>query len=171
MKSFVVCCLVSGLALIAIPAEAQELLVARTLADVCLPYATRSQSLEKSISAARALHYRRPVGATEPINDWASEVDLVSNDGSMRLRIEEGTVERGETSFYAVSCEISSTRFSARELSSLGRRAFRDETRWESTQPSRWERRTPRPAERGLAAEVTEEPGSRPTLTVTGSYY
>jgi hypothetical protein len=111
------------------------------------------------------------VGATEPVEEWASEIDLVSNDGIMRLRIEEGTVERGDTAVYAVSCEMSSLRASANEWSDLGRRAFSDESRWTSPGPSRWERRTAHPDEYGLAVEVTEEPGQRPTLTVTGSYY
>ena len=171
MKPFVVCCLVAGLAAVAAPAVAQDALAARTLVEVCLPYANRSQSFEKSISAARALDYRRPVGTSAPLEEWSSEIDLVSDDGTMRLRIEEGTIERGDTAVYAVGCVLSSSRSSARELTDLGRRAFSDDTRWTSPRPSRWERRTARPAEYGLAAEVTEEPGARPTLTVTGSYY
>lgn len=145
--------------------------MALTLVDVCLPYASRSQSFEKSINAARVLEYRRPAGDHAPLDEWAAGVNLVSNDGTTRLRIEEGTIERGETAVYEVTCAISSTRSSARELSDLARRAFRDETRWTPSGPVRWERRTRRPTEFGLAAEVSEQPGSRPTLAVTGSYY
>lgn len=171
MKPFVVCCLVAGLSSVAEQAVAQDALAARTLVQVCLPYAGRMQSLERSIRAARALEYRRPVGDSAPLEEWASAVDLVSDDGFLRLRIEEGTVQRGDIDVYAVSCVLSSSRTSAREWAVLARRAFGDETRWTSPHPGRWERRTRRPAEYGLAVEVAEPPGTRPTLTVTGSYY
>lgn len=154
-------------------AVAQEAVPAGLLTEVCLPYANRAQSFEKSIHAARELEFRRPVGDTAPLEDWASEVTMVSRDGVWRLQIEEGTVEQGERSVYAASCTISSRRASALELVDLGRRAFRDPTYWTTPTDNawRWDRRSAHPDEYGLAVEVSEQPGERPTMTVTGSYY
>jgi hypothetical protein len=170
---FVVCAAAASLCLISTPAFAQELLVVRTLTEVCLPYATRAQSFEKSIRAARDLGYRRPIGSDAPLDDWASEIDLISNDGNWRIHIEEGTLEEGDSSVYAASCTMSSRHASARELTDLGRRAFSDPLRWSFSpdNPRRWERRTPRPDERRLSAEVAESADQLPTLTITGSYF
>lgn len=173
LKAVIVSALVVGLMLSAPPpAAAQDAVIRRVLVDVCLPYARRSQSFEKSIRAARDLGFRRPVGDNAPLEEWASEVDLLSMDGSWRLRIEEGTIEEGESQTYAVGCVISSRRASARELADLGRRAFNDDRYWTSPQdnPWRWDRRTSRPHEYGLAAEVSEKAGDRPTLTIKGEY-
>lgn len=145
----------------------------RTLTEVCLPYATRARSFEKSIRAARDLGYRRPIGDNAPLEDWASEIDLISADGNWRIRIEEGTIEQGDSSVYAASCTMSSRHASARELADLGRRAFGDPDRWSSPpdNPRRWERRTPRPDERRLSVEVAEPADQLPTMTITGSYF
>lgn len=163
----------ASLCLMGAPAVAQELLVARMLTQVCLPYATRAQSFEKAIRAARDLAFRRPTGNNEPLDEWASEIDLISEDGNWRIRIEEGSVEQGEVSVYAASCVISSRHASARELTDLGRRAFGDPERWSSSpaNPRRWERRTPRPDEYRLAVEVAEPAEQLPTMTITGFYY
>lgn len=143
------------------------------LTEVCLPYATRAQSFEKSIRAARDLEFRRPAGSDAPLEDWASEIDLISSDGNWRLRIEEGTLEQDDGSVYAASCTISSRHASVRELTDLGRRAFGDPARWSFSpdNPRRWERRTPRPEERRLSVEVAEPADRFPTLTITGFYY
>ena len=173
VKSVVLCSLAFGLLVIAAPAAAQEAVPAGLLTEVCLPYANRAQSFERSIRAARNLEFRRPVNDTAPLDEWASEVTMVSNDGVWRVRIEEGTVERGERAPYEASCTISSSRASARELADLGRRAFRDPAYW-TTPPDnawRWDRRSTHPDEYGLAVEVSEQPGQRPTMTVRGSYY
>lgn len=172
MKS-VVCVAAASLCLIGAPASSQEPLVARTLADICLPYATRGQSFEKSIRAARELGFRRPVGDNAPIDDWASEIDLISRDGNWRIRIEEGTLEEGDGSVYAASCTMSSRHASARELADLGRRAFGDPERWSFSpdNPRRWERRTRRPNERRLSVEVVELADQRPTMKITGYYF
>lgn len=172
MKS-VVCAVVASLCLISTPAVAQDLLVARMLTQVCLPYATRAQSFEKAIRAARDLEFRRPTGDTKPLDDWASEIDLISDDGNWRIRIEEGTLEQGDVSAYAASCTISSRHASARELADLGRRAFGDPDRWSSSAdtPRRWDRRTPRPDEYRLSVEVAEPAEQLPTMTITGYYY
>lgn len=165
--------LVAGLLSVAAPIAAQEAVPAGLLTEVCLPYANRAQTLEKSIRAARDLDFRRPVADTAPLDEWASEITMVSEDGTWRVRIEEGTVERGDRAVYEVSCAISSSRTSARSLADLGRRAFRDRRYWTSTpeNPWRWDRRSATPAEHGLAVEVAEQPGEPPTLTVRGSYY
>lgn len=173
VKSVVFCSLVAGLLSIAAPAAAQEAVPAGLLTEVCLPYANRAQTFERSIRAARELEFRRPVNDTAPLDEWASEVTMVSRDGVWRVRIEEGTVERGERAPYEVSCTISSSRASARELTDLGRRAFGDRTYW-TTPPDnarRWDRRGAYPDEYDLAVEVSERPGERPTMTVRGSYY
>lgn len=172
MKS-VVCAGMASLCLISAPAAAQELLVARMLTQVCLPYATRAQSFEKSIRAARDLEFRRPARSQAPLDDWASEIDLISKDGNWRIRIEEGTVEQGDASVYAASCTISSRHASVRDLADLGRRAFGDSERWSASPDSRlrWERRTPRPEEHRLSVEVAAPADQLPTMMITGYYY
>jgi hypothetical protein len=173
VKSVVVIALVGGLASIAAPVAAQDAVLAELLTDVCLPYANRAQSFERSIRAARELDFRRPVNDTAPLDEWASEVTMVSEDGVWRVKIEEGSVERGDRSAYEASCTISSRRASARELADVGHRAFRDPRYW-TTPPGnewRWDRRSAYPDEYGLAVEVSEQPGERPTMTVRGSYY
>lgn len=159
--------------LIATSVAAQEAVPAGLLTEVCLPYANRAQSFERSVSAARDLEFRRPVNDSAPLEEWASEVTLVSKDGVWRVQIEEGSVERDERQAYEASCTISSSRASARELADLGRRAFANRSYW-TTPPDnawRWDRRSAFPDEYGLAVEVSEQPGERPTMTVRGSYY
>jgi hypothetical protein len=176
VKSVIVSVLAASVFLAASPAPAmaQDPLTARELVDVCLPYAQRSQSFEKAIRAARNLEFRRPVNDQTPLDEWASEVELVSKDGTWRLRIEEGTVELGEDiQAYGSGCSLSSTRASARQLADLGRRAFGDEHYWtnDGDAARNWSRRTSRPDEYRLEARVTEEPGQRPALTVQGLYF
>ncbi len=163
----------ASLCLIGAPAAAQDRLVARMLTEVCLPYATRAQSFEKAIKVARELAFRRPTGDARPLEEWASEIDLISHDGNWRLRIEEGTLDQGDAPVYAASCTIASRHASARELADLGRRAFGDPERWTTSpdRPRRWERRTRRPAEYRLAVEVAEPAQQLPTMTVTGYYF
>ncbi len=173
VKSVVIFSLFAGLSFIAAPGAAQEAVPAGLLTEVCLPYANRAQTFERSIRAARELEFRRSVTDTAPLEEWASEVTMVSRDGAWRVKIEEGSVERNERPAYEASCTISSSRASARELADLGRRAFRDPRYW-TTPPDnawRWDRRSAYPDEYGLAVEVTEQPGDRPTMTVRGSYY
>lgn len=173
VKSVVVCSLIAGLFFITAPVAAQETVPVGLLTEVCLPYANRARSFERAMRAARDLEFRRPVNDTVPLDEWASEVTLVSNDGVWRVRIEEGSGVRNEREAYEASCTISSSRASARELADLGRRAFGDRTRWTSPPHNawRWDRRSAHPDEYGLAVEVTEQPGERPTMTVRGSYY
>lgn len=173
MKSVVLSGLAVGLLSLATPVAAQETVPAGLLTEVCLPYANRAQTFERSIRAARDLEFRRPVNDAAPLEEWASEVTMVSRDGVWRVRIEEGTVERDNRSAYEASCTISSSRASARELADLGRRAFRDPRYWTSPSDNRWrwDRRSAHPDEYGLAVEVSEQPGDRPTMTVRGSYY
>ena len=173
VKSVAVSSLFAGLVFMAAPVAAQETVPAGLLTEVCLPYANRAQTLERSIRAARTLEFRRPVNDTAPLDEWASEITMVSNDGVWRVKIEEGTVERGERAAYEASCTISSSRASANELADLGRRAFRDERYWTSPPENarRWDRLSPYPDEYGLAVEVSEQPGERPTMTVRGTYY
>ena len=92
---------------------------------------------------------------------------------SMAIRVLAQRVERDARQAYEASCVISSSRASARELADLGRRAFRDERYWTSPPDNawRWDRRSAYPDEYGLAVEVREQAGERPTMTVRGSYY
>lgn len=171
---FVVCVAAASLCLISVPAVAQDLLVACMLTEVCRPYAARARSFEKAIKAARDLGFRRPVDDIQPLDEGAAEIDLVSDDGNWRLRIEEGTLEQGDARVYAASCAIPSRRASAREPADPGRRAFGDPERWTTWpdhHPRRRERRTRRPAEDRLAVEVAEPAERRPTMTVTGHYF
>ncbi|HZV83793.1 MAG TPA: hypothetical protein VFF48_02310 [Brevundimonas sp.] len=172
LKLLVVCGLAAGIGVsAAAPAAAQEMLVIRALTDVCLPYAGRARSFEKALEAARDLQFRRPIGDTAPIEDWASEVDLVSNDGIWRLRIEEGSREENGAEVYAVTCSLSSRRASARELAQLAQRAFGNPERWTMTSEARWDRRTRRPEQQRMVVEVAERPDDRPAMTITGFYY
>ena len=171
MKVLVVCGLLASVCAPALPAVAQEPFVVRALADVCLPYAGRSRSFEKAIQVARELEFRRPIGDSAPLDEFASEVELVSKDGIWRLTLEEGTREEGDRAPYAVACTLSSRRASARELAQLGRRAFGNPERWTATGADRWDRRTRRPDETRMVVEVTERAEDRPAMTITGLYY
>ncbi|QDH72559.1 hypothetical protein [Brevundimonas sp. M20] len=179
MKTLVASSLAVGLFMVAIvapaaPAMAQANLTGTVLADICLPYAGRSLSFERSIRVARDLKFRRPADERDqPMDEYASDINLVSNDGAWRVRLEEGSVEYGDREAYYVSCLLSSTRASARELAVLGRRAFSDERYWAADEASqtRWERRYRNPEERRLEVEVIEEPGQRPALRIRGLYF
>lgn len=179
MKAFVASGLVMGLIIgaasaPAVPATAEENLTGRVVADICLPYASRALSFEKAIRAARDLKFRRPYAERDaPLEEYASEVNLISNDGSWRIRLEEGTNEDDARSPYYLSCALSSTRASANELADLGRRAFRDDRYWttEEATPRLWLRRERHPEERRLDARVVEQAGERPALTIRGQYY
>jgi hypothetical protein len=179
VKAVVACSLAVGLAFGAVsapatPAKAQQNLTGRILVEVCLPYATRGKSFEKAIAAARELRFRRPANERgQPLEEFASEVNLVSHDGTWRLRLEEGTIEDGEAQVYTVTCALSSTRAGARELADLGRRAFGDDRYWNTDEsaPRQWDRRTRNPDEYRLEVRVVEEDGARPALTIRGLYY
>lgn len=173
VKSVFVLGLVAGLVSAAAPVAAQESVAADLLTEVCLPYANRAQTFERSVRVARDLKFRRPVGDSAPLDEWASEITMVSRDGVWRVRIEEGSVERENRPAYEASCTISSSRASARELTDFGQRAFRNPLYWTAPadNPSRWDRRSAFPDEYGLAVEVSEQPGERPTMTVRGTYY
>lgn len=176
MKSILASSLVAGLLVAASPAPASpadDYLTARVLVDVCLPYAQRSRSFEKAIAAARDLDFRRPVGDQAPLDEWASEVTLVSRDGVWRLRLEEGSFEHGDQQAYGASCSLSSRRASANQLTWLGQRAFGDPRRWsaEGEDARTWSRRVSRPEEYRLEARVIEEAGELPTLVVRGLYF
>lgn len=166
--------LISAASLPATPVAAQENLTGRVLAEICLPYANRAQSFEKAIRTAREMKFRRPANQRDmPLDEYASEIDLVSRDGTWRIRLEEGTVELGDSEVYAVSCSLSSTRASANELADLGRRAFRNERYWstDQTAPNQWDRRTRNPDEFRLEVRVVEENGARPALAIRGLYF
>ena len=179
MKAVLASGLVAGLifsmaAAPATPAQAQQNLTGQILTQVCLPYANRSQSFERAIRSARDLKFRRPAAdRAEPLDEFASEIELISRDGGWRLHLEEGTVEIGDTEVYAVTCALSSTRASARELADLGRRAFRNERYWtnDQTAPNQWDRRTSNPDEYRLEVRVVEENGDRPALMIRGLYF
>ncbi len=158
----------------ATPALAQANLTGRALVDVCLPYANRTLSFERAIRAARDLEFRRPADQrSEPIEEYASEIDLVSRDGRWRIRLEEGSVEYGDSEVYAVTCSLSSINASANTLGDLGRRAFNNESYWstEDGAPRQWERLGRNPEERRLQVEVVETPGERPALRIRGLYF
>lgn len=173
VKSVAVFSLVAGVLFGAAPVAAQEAVPIGLLTDVCLPYANRARSFERAIRAARDLEFRRPVNDRAPLEEWASEITLVSNDGVWKVRIEEGSAVRDERDAYETRCIISSSRASARELADLGRRAFGDRTRWTTPRDNawRWDRRNAHPEEYELSVEVSEQAGERPTMTVRGSYY
>lgn len=156
-----------------LPAAAQDQFVAQVLTEVCLPYVNRARSFEKAIRAARDLDFRRPVADRAPLEDWASEVDLISQDGVWRVRLEEGSVEHEGVQAYRVTCSISSRRASGRSLADFGRRAFRNEDYWDRgpENPWRWDRRHSRPDEYSLFVEVADRAGVGGAMVVTGAYF
>lgn len=165
---------ISAASIPALPAAAQDNLTGRVLTEICLPYANRAQSFEKAIRAARDLRFRRPAeDRNTPLEEYASEVELISRDGAWRIRLEEGSIEYGDSEAYALSCSLSSNRASATELANLGRRAFRDERYWanDNENDRQWERRGRNPDERRLDVRVVESEGSRPALVIRGIYF
>lgn len=155
------------------PVVAQDLFPGFVVARVCLPYASRARTFEGAMRAARDMEFRRPSGDRAPLEEWASEVEMVSRDGRWRLRIEEGAVEEDGVEAYAVTCGISSELASSRELALMARRIVGSNPLWSqpADRPWRWERRTARPEETALRIDVTEAPGERPVLAARGTYY
>lgn len=155
------------------PARAQDIFAGFVMARICLPYASRAKTFEGAIRAARDMEFRRPTGDRRPLEEWASEVELVSKDGRWRLRIEEGTVTVGDTEAYQVVCGVSSRNSSARELGEVARLVVRGSPLWTQAadEPWRWDRRTNRPDEFALRIDVTQAADARPVLAARGSYY
>ncbi len=155
------------------PVIAQDLFPGFVVARVCLPYASRAKTFEGAMRAARDMEFRRPSGDRAPLEEWASEVEMVSKDGRWRLRIEEGTVEEGGVEAYSVSCGLSSKVATSRELGEVAQLVVGRSPLWSrpAEAPWRWERRTARPEESALRIDVTETPGERPMLAARGIYY
>lgn len=155
------------------PATAQENLAAFVVARVCLPYASRAKTFEGAMRAARDMDFRRPAGDRAPLEDWASEVEMISRDGRWRLRIEEGTVEDDGVAAYVVTCGVSSNLVGSRELGRMARLIVGRNPLWSQTPGTawRWERRTPRPDEYAIHIDVTEGPDRRALLAARGVYY
>lgn len=156
-----------------VPATAQDLFPGFVVARVCLPYASRAKTFENAIRAARDMGFRRPVGDEAPLDEWASEIELISSDGRWRLRIEEGTVIEGDVQVYSVTCGVRSNLASARRLARVAELIVRGNPPWSQPPgaPWRWDRRTARPDEVAIRIDVTETPGERPVLAARGSYY
>lgn len=154
------------------PATSQDIFGGFVLARVCLPYAGRVQSFEATLRAARDMEFRHSTGVV-PIDDWASEIELVSKDGAWWVTFGENTVMDGEREIYAVSCSIRSKRASARELSVVASMVLRRNENWTSSDPEarRWTRRITRPDAISLNVEVEDTGDGRPTLSATGSYH
>lgn len=168
MRAAVILALAASLVVPATPVAAQDVNPGVILARVCLPYAMRASSFEKSISTARDLEFSRPRGSA-PLDEWASEVELVSRDGIWRVKLEEGTITEDDVDVYAVSCSLSSTRASATELSRLIDRALRTDPRWIPGDTARW-LRSRSSNETSLLIDVKEQEGQRPVLSATGLY-
>lgn len=152
----------------AFPAAAQDVDPGQILSRVCLPYATRSASFEKAIRLARDLDFNHPAGAPA-LEEWSSDVEMVSRDGIWRIKLEEGTVTEGEADVYAVSCSLWSSRASATELSRMIDRALSGDARWMQGDTVRW-RRDRASGETSLLIDVKEQEGRRPVLSATGVY-
>lgn len=175
LKVILVSVLAAALALplVPAPARADDHFASLVVARICLPYATRAKTFEGAMRAARDMEFRRPSGDRTPLEDWASEVEMVSKDGRWRLRIEEGSIEDGESEAYAVTCGVSSNSASSRALGQVARRVVGRNPLWSQSvgAPARWERRTARPEEYALRLEVNEVAGQRPVLAARGLYY
>lgn len=155
------------------PARSQDIFAGFVVARVCLPYASRAKSFESAIRAARDMGFRRPDGDNAPLDDWASEIEMVHRDGRWRLRIEESTVTEGDADVYSVRCGLWSNNASARELGQVARLMVGNHVQWSrnETDPWRWDRRMSRPEQSALRIDVTEEAGRRPVLAARGFYY
>jgi len=155
------------------PAAADDIFAGFVVARVCLPYASRAKNFESAMRAARDMEFRRPAGDRTPLEEWASEVEMVSKDGRWRLRIEEGTIEQDGVETYVVACGVSSNLASGRELSRVARRMVGGSPLWtqQPDTPWRWDRLTARSNEYALRIEVTEVPGERPVLAARGLYF
>lgn len=175
LKSVVIPALAAVLAVASSPAAAvaQDVFGGFVVARVCLPYASRATSFEGAIRAARDMEFRRPAGDRAPLEDWASEVEMISKDGRWRLRIEEGTVEENGVEAYAVTCGVSSRQSSSRELGLVARQMVGRSPLWtqQAGAPWRWDRRTARSREYALRIDVTETPGEQPVLAARGFYF
>lgn len=164
---------VSAISSAATPAGAQDIFPGLAMARVCLPYASRAKSFESAIRAARDMEFRRPVGDNAPLDEWASEVEMVSKDGRWRLRIEEGTVTEGDADVYSVTCGVWSNQASARQLAQVAGLIVRGNPLWSQPpgDPWRWDRHTVHPEEVALRIDVSERSGHPPVLAARGSYY
>ncbi len=116
---------------------------------------------------AEDLRFGRPPNSP-PLEDYASEVEMVSRDGIWRIRLEEGTITRGDRDVYALTCSISSRRASATELGQLIDRALSGNPRWTAGGGARWRRQYA--DEISIVIDVNEFEGQRPALGVTGLY-
>ena len=175
LKAFAISVLAAVLAVTTAPAPvgAQDNLAGFVVARVCLPYASRAKTFEDAMRAARDMEFRRPVGDRAPLEEWASEVEMVSKDGRWRLRLEEGTVEENGVEAYSVSCGVSSNLVGSRTLVQLARQMVGTSPLWaqQPETPWRWDRRTTRSHEYALRIDVTQAPGERPVLAARGVYF
>lgn len=155
------------------PVHAQDLFPAFVMSRVCLPYASRTRTFESAIRVAREMEFRRPTGDNRRLDDWATEIEMVSRDGRWRLRIEEGPVTEDGVETYSARCGLSSNNASARELQRVARRILGNSPLWSQPEgePGRWDRRTASRSHYALRIDVTETPGQRPVLAARGFYY
>lgn len=169
MKSVILVAGIAAALLSAQPVHAQTVDPAAVLNRVCLPYAGRSASFERTMRNARDLRFGQPAGSP-PLDDYASEVELTSNDGVWRIRLEERTVTRGDRDAYALTCSLSSERASATDLGRLIDGVLSSNPRWTAGSGGvRWQRQS---SDDDLTvAEVREQDGQRPVLDVTGLYF
>jgi hypothetical protein len=153
------------------PAHADDIVAGFVMARVCLPYTSRAKTFESAIRAARDMDFRRSSGPAA-VDEWATEIELVSRDGRWRVRLEEGPAD-GDVAAYAVTCGVSSNQASARELAAVAREVVRNNPRWTQPEgtPWRWDRRTARPNEYEIRIDVSEAPGERAVLAARGLYY
>jgi hypothetical protein len=169
LKSFA---LVAGIATAlfsALPVRAQDVDPTIVLARVCIPYAGRSASFERAMDRARELRFGRPANSP-PLEDYSSDVEMISSDGIWRIRLEEGTITSGDRDAYALTCSLSSRRASATELGRLIDRVLSGNPRWTpGGEGARWQRQSS--DDTRTVIDVSEPEGQRPALSVTGLYF
>ena len=86
VKPVVCCVLAAGLLSVALPLSAQEAVPAGLLTEVCLPFANRALTLERSVKAARELEFRRPVNDTALCQWWFSSFGRAGKPNPFVLR-------------------------------------------------------------------------------------
>ncbi|WP_449500487.1 hypothetical protein [Brevundimonas sp.] len=149
-------------------ARAQDAVATRVLAKVCLPYTTRSTSLEEAVEAARELDFRRPNANARPLDPWASEAEMVSWDGSFRLVLSEGQVDDD----YSLDCVLSSRRASVGAFALTIDELLGNRRGWAPSDPQRrlWKRATQHADDPVISAVAGQGDDGRPALSVNGTY-
>lgn len=147
-------------------AQARGIYPTQVMSRVCIPYAGRSATFERAIAHAEALGFRLPLNAL-PLEEYASEVELVSREG-WRVKLSEGTETQDDQDVYVVTCTLSSVRASAQDLKASIDQALSRNPRWTRGDTVLWERLYSDNTR--IVIDLVEDAGEQPKLTTTAIY-